>query len=85
MMKGVFHGAVGKARDTAMVDTPLKFIDGSCVGVVPVYHKMIWIHVLFFVHLCFLHAQFEAGGLFWTVFLLPIGAILGQHEIGCEF
>lgn len=37
VMKLVFHGAVGETCQTAMIETSLKFIDGFCLGVIPVY------------------------------------------------
>ena len=45
--------------------------------------EMFVFHSPTFIHLCFWHGQFEAGGHIWGVFLLPSRAMLEQHEIGC--
>ena len=79
LVNGMSHGAIWKTLETPMVETPLKFIDGTCLFVVSIYEKS-----LRSTHQCSftLVSGQEIG--FDHFFFLPSRAMLGQHKIGCD-
>lgn len=70
-------GNMSDSHDRNILEIHRWFLFGSHTRL----RDMFVFHVLFFVHVCFLHEQFGAGSSFWSVLILHNIAISMQHEI----